>query len=670
MRDNHPRADAYRPEIDGLRAIAVLAVILFHAEWRGAPGGFIGVDVFFVISGFLITGIILREQEQGRFSLVGFYDRRIRRILPALVFVTAVCLPVAAWLMTPAQLANFSRVAASLSVFGSNVVLALDAGYFGPLAGQQPLLHTWSLGVEEQFYVLFPILMLMLASRSLGQRAGVIGGLAASSLAIAEWGWRNYPDANFYLMPGRAWELGVGCLAALGAKPGGWAGRVHPTAGLTLAVLGLVAVLLSVAWIDASTPSPSAWMLPAVLGTACILLWARRRTWIGNVLASPPLVGVGLISYSAYLWHQPVLAFLRLSGAEAMIQEMRWLVVATTLGLAWITWLCVEQPLRRAPSPNHRRVLVAGAVASAALMGVGGSAAAVAWLQRSNVPESVVAAFRAPPRSAQCFDLPFAHTRADGWTCPINAGGHHPSFAVLGDSHALQLLDAFEAAAAAVGRSGVFAGLRACPPLQDVMPLDQVGLRVRDCKALNERALAHVRSLGIRDVYLVGKWSYYTDPWNSAYFNALGFQPSDPRTPESSRLAFAEGFRRTVRRYSEAGVRVHVVVQVPQQLRPAREIYELAWRQPQRVEEKLDEMSVPMAEHLRRQAFSRSVFQQSLPNPRWTVIGLDDLFCDAQRCRVGTPTESFYLDESHLSAAGAARTVQRLIGALRAGALQ
>lgn len=214
MSTYHNQAIAYRPEIDGLRAVAVLPVILFHAGFDLFSGGYVGVDVFFVISGYLITSIILREMEQGKFSIARFYERRARRILPALFFVIVCCLPFAVIWMASGEIKRFGQAMIAVSLFASNVFFWKTTNYFAPAAEEEPLLHTWSLAVEEQYYVLFP-LFLMLCWRFGRSRLFWLTALAALlSLGLAEWGWRNQPVANFYLLPTRAWELLAGSLLA------------------------------------------------------------------------------------------------------------------------------------------------------------------------------------------------------------------------------------------------------------------------------------------------------------------------------------------------------------------------------------------------------------------------------------------------------------------------
>lgn len=654
----------YRPEVDGLRALAVLAVVLFHAQLVPLSGGFVGVDVFFVISGFLITGILLREQAQGTFALARFYARRARRIGPALLAVALACVPAALLTMDGAQLHAFWRVLAGVAVGGSNFVLAATTGYFDLPSEDQPLLHTWSLGVEEQFYAIFPLLLLVLAPLRRRWQALGLAALGLASLALAEWGWRRHAQSNFFLAHGRAWELLAGAIGAFAAARASALPRI---AREWIAAAGMALVLASFVVLHPFTPTPSARLVPAVAGTAALLLCAQRDTWVGRGLALRPLVALGLVSYSAYLWHQPLLAFARLALATPLSLAWRGALVVLAFVLAALTWKFVEQPWRRASAHGQRRTLAFAAALSLAVMTGSVVAAALSDRMARPLPPRVAAAFQRPPRAAACFDIPQARQDPGRW-CTINPGAQaHPGFVLFGDSHALQLLDAFEAAARATGRTGIFTGFSGCPPLLDTVLLTEPEGSERDCAALNRRVLSYVSDGGVSDVYLVSKWSYYTDRWDgSRYLQALGRNRSEPRTVESSRRAFAAGYAATVRAYAALGVRLHVLEQVPQQQYDPRAVYEQAQRASARTGAVLAAWSVPVATHRALQAFPDAVLRR--PDlPAREVLNADALFCDSERCLIGEAGQPFYTDRSHLSAAGAQRLVPLLTNSLRRG---
>jgi peptidoglycan/LPS O-acetylase OafA/YrhL len=361
----------YRREIDGLRALALLPVLLFHAGFETFSGGYVGVDVFFVISGYLITSIVLKSLDEGRFSIVHFYERRMRRILPALFLVLLVSFPFAwAW-MLPADMERYSAGLASVSLFASNILFWRTSGYFDTEAELKPLLHTWSLAVEEQFYLLYPLLFLLVWAR--GRRAFVVllAVGAVISFALAEWASQLRPSATFYLLPTRAWELALGALTAVylsqRSLPTSGGSHVH-TAG---SLLGLALIAFAVVAFDDGTPFPGKYALLPTLGTVLIVCFATRETWAGRLLGSRVLVGIGLVSYSAYLWHQPLLALAR----HRSLGHIEWPLAASllmaSLALAALSWKYVEKPFRDRKKIARSHVFGLAAVGSVLFLVLG-----------------------------------------------------------------------------------------------------------------------------------------------------------------------------------------------------------------------------------------------------------------------------------------------------------
>jgi len=338
-------SNRYRPDIDGLRAIAVMLVLNFHAFPAAMPGGFIGVDIFFVISGFLITGIIARELDHGQFSLRAFYARRIRRIFPALIVVLCATL-VLGWLwMLPAAYAQLSADVVASAAFFPNIAMLWQSGYFDIESGKKPLLHLWSLGIEEQFYLLWP-LILMLAARlrvSILATASVIA-LASFALNAALIG--SDPVATFYLPFTRAWELLAGAILACG-----WS-QVSQTSGASnlRAAVGLLLIAVAALVLDGNSAFPGWWAVLPVAGG--VLLLSAPAAWgCRHVLASPPLVWLGLISYPLYLWHWPLLVFFGIIKLDTLTLLERELILGLSVLLAWLTFRFVEAPFRfRRPS--------------------------------------------------------------------------------------------------------------------------------------------------------------------------------------------------------------------------------------------------------------------------------------------------------------------------------
>lgn len=365
MSDGHIQ---YRPEVDGLRAIAVLIVILFHANIPGLSGGFVGVDVFFVISGYLITSIILKQLRAGSFSFGEFYRRRARRILPALLVVLSTS-AIAGWFLQDPYL--FERLGQSLmavTAFVSNILYWRTTNYF--TAGlENPLLHTWSLAVEEQFYVLFP-LALWLAWRFVPRwLLGLLLLCALTSLTVSQISvHKGRALAAFYLLPARAYELLIGAVLA--------AGSVHailarsPVLRHGLGWLGIAGIVLAAVIYDANTPFPGLAALLPALATACVLCGAASDNGLGRLLSAKPMVKVGLLSYSAYLWHQPVFTFAHAAGATG---SLIWSIglIAVSLILAWTSWRFVETPFRDASRMHPKTAILIVVIGSLAVFVLG-----------------------------------------------------------------------------------------------------------------------------------------------------------------------------------------------------------------------------------------------------------------------------------------------------------
>lgn len=330
----------YRAEIDGLRALAVLPVVLFHAGLGIFEGGYVGVDIFFVISGYLITSILIGDLEKGHFSITEFYERRARRILPALFFVILCCIPFAYIWMLPSELVDFSRALVAVTLFASNILFWLTTNYFSENSEENPLLHTWSLAVEEQFYFFFPIFLLMVWRLGFKAVLGLLIILAAGSLLLSELGWRNFAVFNFYMAPTRVWELLIGSTAAVLIN------RYGIQKNSIAAYCGLATIIASIVIFDETTPFPSFYAVLPCLGTLLIIIYGHETTGVARFLSCRLFVGMGLISYSTYLWHQPIFAFARLRSLE--YPSIYWMLALAVLSiiLGWFSWRFVETPFR------------------------------------------------------------------------------------------------------------------------------------------------------------------------------------------------------------------------------------------------------------------------------------------------------------------------------------
>ena len=484
----------YRPEIDGLRAIAVIPVILFHSGVSVFSGGFVGVDVFFVISGFLIGGIIHSETKTGSFSVARFYERRIKRIVPALTVVIAATLIAAYLLFLPEQFVDLGKATIATVLFGSNIWFWTQSGYFAPPAEMIPLLHTWSLAVEEQFYIVFPLLMIILARRP-RSLAPTLFVLAFGSLALSIYGARVYPGVAFYWLPTRAWELLAGSLLAIIPL------RQVRNFQEVASIVGIGLIGIGIFAFDKNTSFPGAAAILPVAG-AVLSIYGGCQTLGGRTLASKPLVWIGLISYSLYLWHWPILVFTKQLTASSDVRPASILLcMSITLILSVITWRMIEIPFRRSNIRQFSLFLRTGAVLAAGVF--------LGLLPISSGGFS----FRFKERALNFANTRFsqkeclAQTRITHSFCPI--GSDNPSFVLWGDFHAGALLSAVEQVASVRNQSGILAGFNGCPPLFIAPPTLRPDAR-DGCLKRNREVSEKIANDGaIKAVILTAFWSSY-----------------------------------------------------------------------------------------------------------------------------------------------------------------
>lgn len=628
---------AYRAEIDGLRAIAVGAVIAHHAGVP-LPGGYLGVDIFFVISGFLITTILMREMATGDFASWQFYGRRARRILPALVVVSLVCVPLGWVFALPDQLTLLGQSLVALTGFATNILFWLKSGYFAPAADEIPLLHTWSLAVEEQFYLIFPLALTVLW----GRRALVpaLAGVMMLSFLAALWMQGVDRDAAFYLLPFRAWELLAGVLLALCAP------RL-PVAGAPIG-LGLIVAGLILA--DPWSGLAPLWAVLPVVGTVLVIAAARPGTWVHWVLTRPPLIWIGLISYSLYLWHQPVFAFARMAAfLPPSPGQMAGLVLLTVV-LAWATWAFVEQPFRDPRRIGGRTLWRGAAVAGAVLGGLGlvGHAGGGFGPQRF-APEvvAVLESAEPSPLRERCHFAPDRAPLPDA-ACVLFADAG-PTWAVLGDSHGVELAHAIGAALADRGESLVQLTASACPPALTFDP-GQKG-----CADWIARSVAWLEAApDIHTVVLAWRHNVYLFGDNAGAYPGLPdvpFHIAVDGTGAQKRDAYWASLEALVARLSGHGRRVVFLDPVPEIALPIQK-YALhgEWQG-----ETLP--TVPASYHAARTAWIRARLD-ALPVERLSAgpgCGTHCIGAEAGR--------ALYFDDDHMSLGQAARYARALVAA-------
>lgn len=618
----------YRREIDGLRAVAILPVVAYHAGATVLPAGFLGVDVFFVISGYLITGLLLQDLGEGRHSMRAFYERRARRILPALLAVLCACIPFAWMLMLPKELEDFFASLFSVLTFLANFFFLSQIDYFSPDADLQPLLHTWSLSIEEQYYLLAPAILAFLWRR--GKRITLAAAclLTLGSFVICLWATQENPARSFFFSGSRFWEIGIGSICAIVAH-----GRPF-TPRPTLALAGLLLVLGSFLFLGPEWRLPGWATLFPVIGTASILLFADGSTLAGRILGQRLPVAIGLVSYSAYLIHQPLFAFVRMWWIFEPPATIMLALAALTFLLAFLSWRWVEQPFRRRPATGPRRsILLPGAAASTTL-----AAVAIAGYA-GHLPA-------APSTSAgiatleQRLAVNFGLSRDCGTVTDALANcatAQTPDTLVWGDSYAMHLVDGL----ASGNRKLVQMTMSACTPLLGLSFTNDVyGPEwAMDCMAFN-RAVTDwaIATPDVRTIFVSSAF---------AVLDKQGIRQDGTPTPGPVDIGRVEDLmRQTLLSLRQAGKDVILVSPTPTADFDVGNCIirsQLYGSDPARCD-------FPFAEATNSQLFP---LMDRLSDTA-TVVRLDSLICPSGLCAAQRDGVPLYRDAGHLSHEGSA----------------
>lgn len=662
----------YRAEIDGLRAIAVSVVVLYHAKVPGFGGGYIGVDIFFVISGFLITGILYSEKTAGTVSILSFYERRCRRILPALIVVSAVS-AFFAWLwMFPADLAAFGQSLFSANLYISNIYFWLTTDYFGTGAELKPLIHTWSLSVEEQYYILFPILLILFPRLTRRQLIALVFGLSAASLLFAQWASQHAPGANFFLLPSRIFQLGIGALVLLVA---GGSARPKTLAGDLAAALGLILLIASAILFDDNSPSPGLISLVPLSGTVLLLLYASPSTLAGRLLTLRPVVAIGAISYSAYLWHQPIFVFARLRLLNTPSPAIMAGLIVLSFLLAWLSWRYVEQPFRNRAWLTRRSVFSGAVVASALLIAMGLSMTLTNGFPgriSPNVLAAESAAQSGSPARTRCHAKPPFSVPPEK-ACVLGRG-YPPKIAVWGDSHGNEVAWQLSLHADDLKSSIRQFTFSLCPPVPGIAFASG---SVWACDRANRSVLDYLQGQPETEiVILIARWPHYME--RDAFDNGEGGQEyALPRVArpingaaglldEADRIQHLGAlYRESVTQLLSAGKKVALIYPVP----------EVGWDVPRQKAKRLlfdpsgnEPISTSYPVFLARNRWVFDAFEKLPPDKDLVEIRPDILFCDswlAGRCAAEKDGELLYFDDDHLSLAGAEILAQSVILSLQ-----
>jgi len=619
----------YRADIDGLRAIAVLAVICYHAAVPGFSGGFVGVDIFFVISGFLITSIILKEVNEGKFSIARFYERRIRRIFPALypvILATFIC----AWyLFHVVPFKQFAESVATTALFCSNILFWLQSGdYFGASSAEMPLLHTWSLAVEEQFYIVFPLFLVAINKFLKRKYFPWILAMAIISFAASVYGIQVNKSATFYMAPTRAWELLVGSIVALNVIPS----IKNDVLRNTVALLGIVLIGYSVFFFTEATPFPGTAALLPVLGAGFLLFTGQGSlSSIGKVLSFRPLVFTGLISYSLYLWHWPLLVFSKYYLMRALTPPETIGVIVLTFIVSISSWKFIEQPFRgKTPIFANRRRLFA---ASGLVMTLAVVAGIIVFKKNG-----------LPTRFADS-KMIFAVESDPLWKPEMWAGGSlygknvyavklgnlkiKPSFVLWGDSHAQALSPGLSSVAKRHGRSGLIISRGGFPPLL----LNGTKMQSYSKQEFDDilRFISSHREL--KAVILAASWG--GDKYRGEYESSI---------------------QRTVHKLLSMDRDVVLVADVPRMKYDIPHAMFMAYRTGRKLQDilpsPLQDLLPTRAEYLQYNHGVLEVFNKLTASPRVRIVYPDSILIDNDRYRVFKQNQLFYIDSGHLSSAG------------------
>ena len=634
----------YRPDIDGLRAVAVLMVVLHHAAPGFLPGGFIGVDVFFVISGYLITRILLHDLEEGTLHLPRFYARRIRRLFPALAACLAATLAVGWLILLPEELRSLSATTAMAALSISNIYLSGQSSYFAPEIGQNPLFHTWSLALEEQFYLLFPLLVLACWRASPRVLPFVFTALLGASFL---WVWSRSAQGSpgaYFLLQGRAWELLAGALLAWAQSRGSTHRRAPIVAPPMVGILGLALVFGSAFAIDKTTTHPGPATIAPVLGSLMIL--AAPFGSSSRILELAPLVHVGRTSYSVYLWHQPLIVFVPMLLADRLGGAGPAVLVAASLLMGHLSWRLIEEPFRRG-RPAILPTLSAFASVTTILI-----AAGLAVHSNRGFPE------RVPPEvlALSHYENPIkdatleCHIRRPVGRDDLTLCEHGPDdasrrIAVWGDSHAKSLTSGL--IATATNTRIVQASVDGCLPSLSIL---QAGWHIA-CNETHAAILDEVISSDLDAVVLDSRWSYHLLDGHN-------------RSPSGRALTageFEASLRRIVIELLDAGEFVVIVGPTPEH--PSSVPQETARRMWLQGDDRAP-VSIATEAYDERHSQVMAMLDRLPHHPRLRRVGVRGVFCPGEMCLAELDGEPLYYDDDHLSVEGASLVAPLVLDAI------
>jgi len=637
----------YRPDIDGLRAVAVLAVLFYHAGFDFFSGGYVGVDVFFVISGFLITKKIADEILENKFTLISFYEKRIRRIFPALFTVILLTIPVGAWLYDISTYRELGQSATATTLFLSNIFFWTQSGYFESPSALKPLLHMWSLSVEEQFYLGLPLLLVLLFRFFKKYVRLILTLIAGASFITVIITLGSDPSAAFFLTRGRIWELLFGSLLALSTL-----GKMESRGRNFLSISGIALILASVLLYSEETAFPGAAAIPPVLGSALIIAAGiQGSSLVGKILSTKPFVFIGKISYSLYLWHWPLLVFARVY----LIREFNALNLIIWFGatflLSYLSWKYIETPFRSLTFIKKPRIFYL----AAGVMVVTGLAGFIIH-QRVGLPG------RIQPGQAEILDRKTWHGEMTKWLncetvdeidpCLIGAYEQPQVFLLWGDSHANAMAPAVHYSASETPLAGYLIWRTGCPPLLGIDRMDHPG---QECSTFSRKVIHYIEDHPeIKTVIISSRWVISADGsrFKSEEGNTVKLVDAEnPNgTASNNHDLFVIGLQRTVEELVNMGRDVILVSSVPEIGYHVPSAYFVALR----TNRDITALIAPTVEEFQlRNEFVLSVLSEVAENnSRVWKVDPAEILCNQQICQIVHDNKPLYNDDDHLSTTG------------------
>ena len=652
----------YRPEIDGLRALAVLPVIFYHANFSFFNGGYLGVDIFFVISGYLISKIILNDLRSNKFSIRNFYIRRAKRILPALLSVTLATSVLSYFVIPQEEILEFSKSIISVLFFFSNIFFQFNTSYFDINAEYQPLLHTWSLSIEEQFYIFFPIFLVLFFKKGYKFYLSIIfilsllfsqfSGNLKSSYPFFDETFLFYSSSFYssYMLPfGRIWELILGFYAAVLISERKADLKKFGNFNSNLIILfSFMLLIFSILYFDKNTPYPSFYTLLPCLSIFFIIIFISNCSFLKKILSIKLLFKTGLISYSLYLIHFPIFSILKYKnynlGSNLFVDLSIFIIIFV---FSFLNFKYIEKPFRK--KFNFKKVFSLIVIAYLLLLTFSSlSMYTKGFDYRENflLPPELKQSFERSDFKKKCLKL-----QGQENVCKIGKDDKI-DFIVLGDSHFRSYYDFFNDYSLNNKLTGYILGYSGCTPFLKIHALrtDQKKL---NCNKINKAVSQYIKEKSIKNIILISRWTYYTDGgYNGKDFSYIGLKPQDKKNKEISRNAFKEGLNKTVEYYNDLKVNVLIFNQPPEQNLNPKFIYNMTIPKKKGSEEILKNLSISIEEHLNLQKFVYEQFNKI--EAKFDNVYLLDFTNDLckQKCDVGKLKQSYYYDSNHLSKSG------------------